>query len=188
MKALFVSVATALIFLCFTTPPNPEEELVWSPWRRLSWEDFTKRTGPKQLYKAFTYSGIRYTIEVKDGKADIKCIPYFLSSESWVHSEHMTPELLVHEQGHFDITALYAMRMQSEMNRFQVEIAAFKENNYQDSIEVMFNSIYDEMEARQKAYDQATNHGLEKELQLEWNRKVSFDIDSLMMAGMMVKQ
>ena len=169
--------------ICLTSmaPQNDQDELIWSPWQRLSWKNFTKRTGPEELYKAFTYSGIRYTIEGKDGLAQVNCIPYFLASESWVHTEHMTPELLVHEQGHFDITAVYAMRMQSVMSEIEVPIAEFKEKNYQDRAQVIFDSVYTAMESRQRMYDEDTHHGIDKPKQMEWNRALGFEIDSLMM-------
>ncbi|MGB1032292.1 MAG: DUF922 domain-containing protein, partial [Flavobacteriales bacterium] len=179
MKTISFIFCLGISLLSFA-PSNDGDELVWSPWQRLSWDDFNKRVGPKQLYKAFTYSGIKFSIEGADGKAKATCTPYFLKSESWVHSEHMKPELLVHEQGHFDITAVYGMKMQTEMNRFEVPISEFKEKNYMDKAQHVFDSIYVAMETRQGEYDNETNHGIAAENQAQWNRRLSFEIDSLL--------
>jgi hypothetical protein len=36
------------------------------------------------------------------------------------------------------------------------------------------------MEARQSAYDSLTQHGVDKQAQLEWNRQIAKEIDELM--------
>ena len=179
MKRIGFIFCLGIVLLSFA-PLNDGDELVWSPWQRLSWEDFNQRAGPKQLYKAFTFSGIKFSIEGLGGKAKATCTPYFLKSKSWVHAEHMRPELLVHEQGHFDITAVYGMKMQTEMKRFEVEIAEFEERNYMDRAQHVFDSIHEALEIRQGIYDSETNHGIALENQAQWNRRLSFEIDSLL--------
>ena len=93
---------------------------------------------------------------------------------------HQEAQLLIHEQGHFYITAIYAFHMASAFKPLEVEIREFKEKNLQERSTVIFDSIYSIMEQRQTDYDMATNHGINVEAQLEWNRQIAQEIDSLM--------
>jgi len=179
MKTIVLIFSLAIVS-AFTSPQGDPNELVWSTWRRLNWDDFVKRTGPEELYKAFTYSGIRYDVTGIEGKAKFTCTPYFLKSKSWVNVAHQEAQLLIHEQGHFDITAIYAFHMASAFKPLEVEIREFKEKNLQERAIVIFDSIYSIMEQRQSDYDLATNHGINVKVQLEWNRQIAQEIDSLM--------
>ncbi len=179
MKTLLLFISITLCSVLGTVQDDPNE-LVWSTWRRLQWDDFVKRAGPEELYKAYTYSGIRYEVTGENGRAKFVCTPYFRKDKSWVNVEHQELQLLIHEQGHFDITAIYALQMAKAFRPLEVEIADFQSKNYIARSQVIFDSIYTVMEARQSAYDSLTQHGVDKQAQLEWNRQIAKEIDDLM--------
>lgn len=61
----------------------------------------TKRDGP-----CATRGG-----RVSGGLLDIDAAAFFSPSGSWARLDGKTPELLTHEQGHFDMAELYALRL-----------------------------------------------------------------------------
>lgn len=152
-------------------------EIVWSEGVRLSWNDFTPRTGPAKLYQAYTTAGIRYEIDAPDGKIRIRTQAYFLKSESWVHTEHLKPGLLNHEQGHFDLAGLYSRRLADALKVYETDATTFLERNYNDSAEAVFQKVYDELKSEQLSYDQLTVHGSNAEAQERWNDWMRLQLD-----------
>ncbi|MGF1566099.1 MAG: hypothetical protein ACFCUH_12105 [Flavobacteriales bacterium] len=153
------------------------DEIVWSEGVRLSWDDFTPRTGPPKLYQAYTTAGIRYEIDAPEGKIRIRTQAYFLKSESWVHTEHLKPGLLNHEQGHFDLAGLYSRRLADALKWYETDANTFLERNYNDSADAVFQRVYDELKTEQLTYDQLTVHGSDTEAQTRWNAWLSLQLD-----------
>lgn len=156
---------------------DKSDEIVWSEGVQLNWSDFTPRTGPAKLYQAYTTAGIRYEIDAPEGKIRIRTQAYFLKSESWVHTEHLKPGLLNHEQGHFDLAGLYARRLSDAMKPFEIDAASFLERQYNDSAEAVFERVYDELKTEQLTYDQLTVHGSDAEAQERWNAWLKLQLD-----------
>lgn len=157
--------------------PDKSDEIVWSEGVRLSWSDFISRTGPPKLYHAYTTAGIRYEIDAPEGRIRIRTQAYFLKSESWVHTEHLTPGLLKHEQGHFDLAGVYSRRLSDALKRYETDATVFLERNYGDSAEAMFQNVYGALKTEQLTYDQLTMHGSDVEAQERWNTWMRLQLD-----------
>lgn len=166
MRILLLSVI--LLFSTVGIAQN-SSGIPWSAERELTWDDFEKRVGQGGFYKAFTYSGIRYTVDSPGDTIEIFVEAYFLEDQSWVYREFQTERLLNHEQRHFDIAEIYARRMRAELQKYEVHVMQFVSHDFGSDIKRTFNQLYDEMEQKQKDYDFETEHGLEDTAQARWN-------------------
>ncbi len=158
-----------LSFLFLNTETDPPQ-INWQVDRKLEWTDFTRRVGPPELYKAFSYTGISYVIDAPNGVVNIEVTPYFLPEESWVHTDYLTDELLNHEQGHFDIAAVYARELDAQLNIYETDVNSFMEQDLAKRIEAMFYVVFAEMDDCQKRYDAETQHGTAVEAQANWDK------------------
>lgn len=163
-------------------PDEGSDEILWSKTRRLEWSDFKLRTGQAGLFKAFTTAGIRYEIDAPDGQVRVRVYAYFIPSESWVHTDHKVARLLRHEQGHFDIAAIYAARLREALSDFSVPAEEFLSQKMDVKAEAIFDALYEELQATQKRYDDETAHGTEYDVQAEWEARI---IASLQSAGVL---
>lgn len=166
-------VAFILVFAlpggCARTPlPTSSTEIIWQPGTRLQWDDFRSRTGASGLYKAYTTAGIRYAIDAPEGKVRIRTEAYFLKEESWVHVDHKVATLLRHEQGHFDIAGVFALRLAKALQHLEVSAEEFMQKHLNERAEELFQAIYAELDATQQRYDQETVHGTNTEAQTQW--------------------
>ena len=60
---------------------------------------------------ALSDTGFKYQLVCSNGMLDIDVAAFFSPNGSWVKPDGKTPELLRHEQGHFDMAELYALRL-----------------------------------------------------------------------------
>jgi hypothetical protein len=155
-------------FLFLQTETDPPQ-IEWQVDRKLEWSDFKRRAGADELFKAFSYTGISYIIEAPEDKIEITVTPYFLPKESWVHISYLNDELLNHEQGHFDITAIYARMLKSQLRVYETDVDYFMEHDLAKKIEAIFQVVFTEMDECQDRYDSETVHGTQTETQANWN-------------------
>lgn len=165
MRGFFIAFISCLMCLSFSS----DHVLIWKGDRLLKWSDFKKRTGPEELYKAFTYSGIQFEVKGQGELVSIRVTPYFDPQKSWVHTAHLDSSLLTHEQGHFDLTALTAAQMNTELQPYRSTQSEFVKNNYMDTVQLLYDRLFDELDKRQQLYDRETVHGTSKGEQLRWN-------------------
>lgn len=165
---LIIFFLLALTGGCSTHPAVQAEEIIWDQNRRLSWDDFTKRTGHAGVFKAYTTAGMRYTIDAPDGEILIQVEAYFLPKESWVHIDFQEDDLLAHEQAHFDIAAIYARKLAVDLAELQVDTETFIARDYGQRAGEIFDRLYDELQATQTRYDKETEHSTRKEEQQKW--------------------
>jgi hypothetical protein len=101
-----------------------EDTIRWAKDYKLDYSDFQ---GPPQINKAsgaaydtFAIStcSIKYHIKIDSGKKKIDAQAIFLKSQSWMISKNAS--VLKHEQGHFDITEIYAKRFQKVVNESDI--------------------------------------------------------------------
>jgi predicted secreted Zn-dependent protease len=78
-----------------------------------------------------------------------------------------TDYILAHEQGHFDITEVYARKLNEALSEYKFNPESFKQD-----ISDIYQKIVDEKEAAQEAYDDETDHSRHRKIQLEWLDKI----------------
>jgi hypothetical protein len=167
----FISFLLPLLAAFSSAPPAPAdapEVLAWSANRPLTWADFKSKPTPAEKLAALTSA----TIDVQVGCTDFiftsNVRAVFVPTESWVRdSASATPNLLRHEQLHFNITELHARRMRQK-------IALLKLNctRLQPTFKNATNVIFTEWQKEEARYDQETNHGLNLDRQKTWEIQV----------------
>jgi hypothetical protein len=93
----------------------------WAQRPRLTWDDFRARPPKSTSYpSALSDTGFKYQLVCRNGLLDVDVKAFFAPSGSWVKPDSKTPELLSHEQGHFDMAELYALRLRKAVQDAKV--------------------------------------------------------------------
>lgn len=138
-----------------------EEVIPWSAYRRLHWDDF--KSSPKRNTDAVastsTSLGIAY--QVKNSVLTYQVTCNFSKTKSWGLVK--TAYILAHEQGHFDITEIYARKLHQALLSYD-----FNRRNYKQDVNRAYEKIVSEKEAFQEMYDKQTDHSRNKKEQAAW--------------------
>ena len=142
-----------------------KEVIPWVPERRLTWEDFLcdPKTTSDAVASTSTSLGIAYQIERGHLTYTITC--HFSKHKSWGLLK--TDYILAHEQGHFDITELYARKLYQALQDYK-----FERKSYRKDINEIYKAIVKEKEDMQAAYDGESDHSRNRRIQYEWLEKI----------------
>ena len=144
---------------------NPDEEVI--PWtdHRLCWDDFLcePRRGTDAVASTSTSLGIAY--QVQHGKLSYNVTCNFSKLKSW--GLMRTEYILAHEQGHFDITEVYARKLHEALANY-----TFNKRSFKKDITDIYNRIVQEKEDCQERYDSESDHSRNRKLQLEWLKHI----------------
>jgi hypothetical protein len=149
-----------------------EELLNWDTGKRLAWNDYKSRPDARSDAAASTatYLGINYSISGSSFSYKISCS--FSKNKSW--GRYKTDYILSHEQGHFDITEIFARKLNKRIGEYK-----FDRGSYKTDLQKIYQDILDEKEQFQDQYDQETDFSRNKEKQAEWLIKISKMLDDL---------
>jgi hypothetical protein len=152
-------------------PVNETEEFItWTNDRLLTWEDFKcePRTGTDAVASTSTSLGIAYQLIDGELNYDITC--NFSKVKSWGLMK--TDYILAHEQGHFDITEIFARKLYEALQNYD-----FNKKTFKRDISEIYQSIVKQKEEFQKMYDGETDHSRNRKVQYEWLEKIQKMID-----------
>ena len=137
------------------------ETIPWSARRMLSWDDFqgTPRRNTDAVASTSTSLGIAYQLRNGDLTYEVTCT--FSKPKSWGASR--TPYILAHEQAHFDITELFARKLNQRLQEYN-----FNKRTYKQDLNAIYQGVVAEKEAMQQAYDGETDHSRRRRIQYEW--------------------
>jgi predicted secreted Zn-dependent protease len=97
----------------------------------------------------------------------------FIRSKSFLREN--SPDVLNHEQLHFDITELYSRKLRQRLAGKNFKAV----KNISEEIQEMHRKIMEESGWEEKIYDDSTEHGVNSVKQKEWNEKVAAEIKEL---------
>jgi hypothetical protein len=148
------------------------DSLFYHPNRKITWADF-KATPPSSRksaavsYTSFAYEG--NSLRKKDTLVmNLTLQVFFIKSSSWATAYAMDAYGLAHEQLHFDITWLVALRFEQKIRKMELTL-----DDYDSIIQYQYLESFREMNSLQDAYDKETRHGQDAMAQQEWQRKVA---------------
>ena len=146
-----------------------EDMIPWENDKRLVWDDFLcePKVGTDAVASTSTSLGIAYQLTDGELKYHITC--YFNKEKSWGLMK--TDYILAHEQGHFDITEIFARRLNEALQTYQ-----FNKKTFKKDIGQIYQSIVSQKEEYQRIYDAETDHSRNRKVQYDWLEK----IDSLL--------
>ena len=156
----------AFLFQFISSDPN----LVWTYEEHpvLSWDDFRGVPPDGSNRAASVNSGLSYSFKntyengiLKD--LDIQVKSGFYPELSWkMDLKESSKDLLAHEQLHWDITNLFALKLRAAYKKYRPV------KNIKKEVAFIFNKFEKDRAAMQAQYDRDTKHGLDKEAQLKW--------------------
>ena len=164
--------------ICFSTPlfaaaQDANEELLnWNTGKRLVWSDYKSKpdAGSDAAASTATYLGINYNITSSSFTYKITCS--FSKNKSW--GRYKTDYILSHEQGHFDITEIFARKLNKRISEYK-----FDRTTYKSDLQKIYQDILDEKEGFQNQYDEETDFSRNKEKQAEWLKKIEKLLEDL---------
>ena len=149
-----------------------QDVIAWDTAGKLTWADFAGKADEKSPYNAVTISGIFYKIYPgSDGYRD-SIIAVFYKSESWVKGR--TESALIHEQGHFDITEIFARKLRKRLQEF---VPARGDLNHQ--LNRLYDAVESERDAMENLYDKETGHSADAVRQTRWNVRIRNELKAL---------
>lgn len=146
----------------------------------LSWKHYSRAAQPSGYQKAFTYCGINYVVNATTHGYEVKYESFVDLTSSWVLNGAESNMLLRHEQGLFDLTELYARRMNKQIVDYMKQQ---KTNLNYESLSSFAKKIYKEQNNKlfqeQLMYNAQTNNGLNESEQLRWEEKMKTELTKL---------
>lgn len=152
-----------------------ETKFEWSSNRKLTWEDYKGTPAPHQEANVAATTSCRFgLLATPPGSTKVSVTNEFICHQSSVRPGQKKPELLAHEQLHFDLCEVYARKLRKELAATPLTPADVMVLS-RDA----FIKTYKLYKESQFLYDQETNHGLNPQAQTAWKHKVEEELEAL---------
>lgn len=148
-----------------------DEYIPWVPDYRLTWDDFLCEPKRNTDAVASTSTALGIAYQIKNGKFTYQITCKFSKVKSWGLVK--TPYILAHEQGHFDITEIFARKLHQALNSYQLN-----RNTFQKDINTIYELVVEAKEAFQAAYDGQTDHSRNRSKQAEWLARIDLLLEA----------
>lgn len=143
------------------------DRIAYSGLRPLVLDDFAGKPDDLSRAAAITYSGldVKYKTETIYGqvKVQVSIVPFFDKNRSWCRAASRNKKTLLHEQQHFDITAIKGCELAAAIRNYH-----FTPANYMKELDQLYRQKEKEITQWQEQYDQETRHGLIPAAQDKW--------------------
>ena len=163
----------------YAAAPSPSSayssEFQWKDHSQLSWEDFrgpVRTTNEEAAAATHCGIGFRTSQSPTTGKPEILVYNTFYINKSWVRPDARIPDILVHEQGHFDLCEVYTRKLKQRMSNVN-----FASSDLKFALMSIYNEISNEYESRQQAYEDETSHGTNLPEQKKWCRAIAGELN-----------
>jgi Predicted secreted Zn-dependent protease len=163
-------ISAFLFFLPLLPASDTAEYIDWGKERRLSWTDFEGAVDKTSDAAASTstFLGFNYHIHNNTFSYQIAC--KFSKKKSWGLVKNNW--ILKHEQGHFDISEIFARRLYEAVENYQPKHRSLKKD-----LDKIYQQVMQEKEDFQIKYDTETDFSRNKEVQREWLDKIDSLLD-----------
>jgi len=166
------AILLSLNFLVVASAAAQSTDIPWTAERKLTWDDFKGRVDRGSNKAAMTDSGISMAVSCDGNVPQTTVSCSFNPRRSWLKGDG-TPELLQHEQLHFDITELFARKLRKELAGItDCGVLAKKAG-------ALHSQMFDASSRYQDRYDRETVHGTKPEAQVEWQQRVEKELAEL---------
>lgn len=154
----------------------PNKDTVYYQERKVIWSDFLGQVRSQSRYGAAIYSsfGINSKMFVENGTIKIEVTPTVFTDKnmSWAKSEIKNEYSLKHEQLHFDICYLMALKFLKTIKILK----AVSLDDLSSMIQYEYLEFYKKTHELQEQYDAETNHSIFKEQQQKWDLQITKEI------------
>jgi predicted secreted Zn-dependent protease len=154
------------------TIAQDNEFIEWSATKRLTWNDYLASPSTSDDIAAITSTALGMEYHVRNNSISYKISCHFSKTKSW--GRYKTDYILQHEQGHFDITEIFARKLVKAVKEYK-----FDSKKYQDDLGKIYKKIMEEKEEFQGKYDDETDFSRNKTKQAEWLKKIAKELEDL---------
>lgn len=172
---------TLLLIICalFANPSfgqpqdyDPSRFIEWNEFYKLNWDNFESKVSDDTFGDAGTAVKIIAKPYYVGKRIEYNVFPLFDRQKSWVFEKD--PDLLAHEQLHFDIAELYARKIRQK-------VATLQSQNNKDLSHYNYeiNKLLTESNEMDLKYDMETLHGGISVKQSEWRSKINQELKAL---------
>ncbi|TAE35621.1 MAG: hypothetical protein EAZ70_12800 [Runella slithyformis] len=143
--------------------------------RPLTWADFRGRPSlvsrwAAQVFTSFGFEA-RSTIKNRVVQLHVRTNVWLDKTISWGRANAKNDYVLAHEQLHFDITQLTALRFKKKIKNL-----IFSTEDYSSEIQYQYLEFFRDLGQLQQQYDDETNHGLNQAKQYFWAAKIKQEL------------
>lgn len=168
---LFEILFIVIVFpkMCF----SQTDTIHWSPNFKLQWNDFQGKPDSSSANAAFTFSAVSYkSYYINDTALHFDVFCFFDKLISWTKTN--TDSILIrHEQGHFNITELFARKLRKAFKNLS------NEDDVRPQIKRIFEKIMTQKKAMQILYDKETQSSKNRAAQIQWDKYVLTELENL---------
>ncbi|MDQ0065007.1 DUF922 domain-containing protein [Chryseobacterium lathyri] len=169
------------ISLCFFLFANAlfGQKIIWQEDRKLIWDNFKSPVNRGNMLNvaAYTHCGWEYSVvKSTNPKSPVKIevIAIFNEDRSWKDVKKINDYILLHEQKHFDIAELFVRKFRKE-----IEEKIKTSGDYDKNFNAIYSKISNDYKNFQMSYDRATEHGMNKGKQAEYNAIIAEELNNL---------
>jgi len=161
-------------------PTDPD--IKWQPGSKLDWSQFKGGKPKDQNHHAETVATMWPTYKCNpDGTYTLDVQAQFSQKHSTVDPDKMGPELLAHEQLHFDIAQKHAVALKKKLEEIfkakcKCKMSSKDIDAFNGAVKAAEKAEYAALDAEQKQYDDETDHGDKKEPQKKWATNIAKDL------------
>ena len=144
---------------------SSSDDIRWSAERKLDYSDFSGSIPSSSPWVANTNSNIYFAYGFNnDELREITVYSSFTPSKSWMKKK--LPEVLHHEQLHFDITELYARTLYLKASKL------IGNRGDINQLKQLFKDANTDCNEMQNQYDEESEHGVNEEKQVDWEKRI----------------
>lgn len=167
-----------LVAGCVPTCAQTATDLAWPEHPRLTWNDFQGQP-PQRLShpSAVSKTGFNYQLRCTAGKLDVDARAFFSQTGSWVIPGKKNPELLKHEQGHYDMAQLYALKLKKAIRDANVSCGDPAQANATG--QRMARQSQNDWENAEHQYEQDTQNGTNLPKQTAASNRIAGELAAL---------
>jgi hypothetical protein len=175
-RQIFVGLCCALLCLCSyqARGQSSADTLDWQTAGKLAWADFQGPPEDDILVGARTFTTLKYTLIDDDTACRVIVHCWFLKKMSWRSDKDTSRYKLQHEQGHFDITEIYARKLRKAYREYE-----YSKMSLAGDIATIFSRICAEKTECNNAYDKETINSLYGKKQAEWDQNIASMLNEL---------
>ncbi|HYF31736.1 MAG TPA: hypothetical protein VD993_11515 [Chitinophagaceae bacterium] len=162
-----------LVSLLAVAPKSySQDTIAWKPNYKLKWADFKGQADSSSENVAITVANIGYSLSYNSSTyfINVKCV--FEKRKSWTKTADSA--VLSHEQGHFDISEIYARKLRKAFKEY-----VFNPKTIEADFKMIFNRIRDERRRYNELYDIETNSSRNRTMQVIWENKIAEELKAL---------
>jgi len=159
----------ALFALPLLSKAQDDEFVEWSPAKRLTWDDYLAKPSSSSDAAAITSTALGLEYHVRNNALTYKITCKFSKTRSW--GKYKTDYILEHEQGHFDITEIFARKLENALREYD-----FNPKKFKNDLDQIYREIMEKKEELQNQYDVETDYSRNKEKQAEWLKKIQREL------------